>query len=153
MEHPNHSPAVLRTQRTLPFAPDAIYAAFADPRQLAIWWGPQGFSNTFDIFDFTTGGHWKFVMHGPDGTHYPNECVFQELEPGRRVVIAHTSAPHFTLTVRLQALADGTVLQWEQAFDDPRVAQAVRHIAEPGNEQNLDRLHQHLHQHLRAGQV
>jgi len=33
-------------------------------------------------------------------------------------------------------------------FEDPKVA-AVRHIAEPGNEQNLDRLHMHLRVELK----
>ncbi|WP_435016549.1 hypothetical protein TA3x_004118 [Tundrisphaera sp. TA3] len=34
----------------------------------------------------------------------------------------------------------GTLLTWDQAFVDDAVAQAIRHIVEPANEQNLDRL-------------
>jgi hypothetical protein len=33
-----------------------------------------------------------------------------------------------------------TLLRGRQAFDDPAVATAFRHIIEPANEQNLDRL-------------
>jgi hypothetical protein len=32
------------------------------------------------------------------------------------------------------------LVEWVQAFDSPEVAAAVRHIVEPANEQNLDRL-------------
>ncbi len=46
----------------------------------------------------------------------------------------------FTLTVKLDAVADGTQLSWEQVFVDEVTAQAVRHIVETANEQNLDRL-------------
>lgn len=130
----------LQTRRTLPYPPAAIYAAFADAACLARWWGPAGFTNTFELFEFWAGGRWTFVMHGPDGTHYPNECTFAELEAGAKVVVRHVSHPHFTLSISLLPAGEGTEVHWVQAFDDPAVAAAVRHIAEPGNEQNLDRL-------------
>ena len=130
----------MRTSRILLFSPTAGYAAFSSPELLAQWWGPEGFSNTFEVFEFKAGGQWKFVMHGPDGKSYPNESVFAQLEPGSKIVIEHVCAPLFTLTVKLDALAEGTHLSWEQVFADGATAQAVRHIVEPANEQNLDRL-------------
>jgi uncharacterized protein YndB with AHSA1/START domain len=131
----------LETRRHLPYTPDAVYAAFADPACLATWWGPDGFTTTFDVFDFVPGGRWDHVMHGPDGTDYPNRSVFAVLEPGLRVVIEHVNAPLFTLTVTLVDADGGTDLHWHQDFRDPAVAAALRAICEPSNEQNLDRLH------------
>ena len=136
----NADDRTLSTSRTLPFTPDAVYGAFAAPEVLASWWGPDGFTNTFDVFEFEVGGRWKFVMHGPDGKDYANESVFTALEPGRRVVIRHDCAPYFTLTVRLIPVADGTHLTWDQVFDDAATARAVQQIVGPANEQNLDRL-------------
>lgn len=136
--------AVFETYRTIPHTAAEIYAAFADPTQLAIWWGPDGFSNTFEHFDFQVGGRWRFVMYGPDGAQYPNECEFKVLEPATCVVIAHIVVPYFTLTVSLLPVESDTRIQWHQAFDDPKVAAAIRHIVEPSNEQNLDRLQRHL---------
>ena len=130
----------LHTTRLLPFAADVIYAAFETPDHLAAWWGPAGFTNTFEVFEFRPGGRWEFVMHGPDGSHYPNRSEFQVLEPAARVVIRHVNAPQFTLTVQLQPAQGGTRVDWTQTFDDPEVARAVRAICEPANEQNLDRL-------------
>lgn len=137
--------------RTLPASPDAVYAAFEQPALLAAWWGPDGFSNHFESFDFRVGGRWVFVMQGPDGTRYPNTSVFEALEPGRRVVLRHDCPPYFTLTVSLQPAPGGTQLTWEQVFDDAATARAVRAIVGPANEQNLDRLTHVLTAHLPHG--
>jgi len=129
-----------QTSRQLASGPAAVFAAFSDASRLARWWGPAGFHNTFEICDFQPGGRWKFTMHGPDGTAYANESVFTEIERDRKVVIDHTCQPFFRLTVELLPTANGTQLNWIQVFADPAVAEAVRHIVEPANEQNLDRL-------------
>jgi uncharacterized protein YndB with AHSA1/START domain len=135
---------IMVTDRTLPFSPQAVYSAFADAGLLAQWWGPDGFTNSFEAFDFSVGGAWIFDMIGPDSTRYANRNVFTDLVPAARLVIRHDCAPYFTLTVTLaptHAPADGgTHLSWHQAFDDAQVAQAVKSIVEPANEQNLDRL-------------
>lgn len=135
---------ILGTSRTLPYTPKEIYGAFASAELLAAWWGPDGFSNTFEIFEFQTGGRWKFVMHGPDGTNYPNESVFKELVTNAKVVIHHDCPPYFTLTVELAPVTDGTHLSWQQVFEDAATAQAVKQIVGPANEQNINRLTQVL---------
>lgn len=131
---------VFRSERTLPFCPQRVYEAFERPEQLAKWWGPDGFTNTFELFEFWPGGRWVFVMHGPTGIDYPNESVFREMAPGSKVVIEHVVQPHFTLTVSLVAQGEGTHLTWVQEFDDAKVAERVRAIVGPANEQNLNRL-------------
>lgn len=132
------------TSRRLPFPASAIYSAFASAEQLAVWWGPAGFTNHFELFEFTPGGRWHFVMQGPDGQQYPNQSFFVELEANRKIVIRHDCTPFFTLAVELTPLEAETVLRWQQVFDDAAIATAVRHIVEPANEQNLDRLMQLL---------
>lgn len=128
------------TSRTLPAAPSDVFAAIADADRLARWWGPHGFSNRFAICEFRPGGRWIFDMIGPDGKSYPNESVFAAIEADRQVVINHVCPPHFTLTITLEASPDGTLVRWQQAFVDAAVAEAVRAIVVPANEQNLDRL-------------
>ena len=101
-----------QTSRTIPGTPDEVYAAFADPERLAIWWGPAGFTNTFSICEFRPGGRWSFVMHGPDGRDYPNESVFAALEPSRKVVIDHLSGHVFRLTVTVAIARAATRSLW-----------------------------------------
>lgn len=126
--------------RNLRAEPSAVFAAIKDPARLAKWWGPNGFSNRFEVFEFQAGGKWVFDMIGPDGKIYPNESIFVNIEADRQVVIWHICQPHFTLTITLEPAPGGTLVHWEQAFADASVASAVRHIVVPGNEQNLDRL-------------
>lgn len=79
-------------------------------------------------------------MHGPNGSNHPNESVFLELNPPSKLVIQHVSPPRYVLTVTLTAQEAGTAITWSQEFDDSAVAARIRHIVEPANEQNLDRL-------------
>ena len=139
---PDNTPgdsAEFHIERLIDAPREQVWQAHTQAEHLARWWGPDGFSNTFEVFEFKPQGRWTFVMHGPDGTHYANDCIFLEASP-QRLVIRHVTAPHFTLTITL-AEADGhTRLDWRQAFDDPRVAAAVAPIVGPANEQNLNRL-------------
>ena len=140
MTTPPSADGVCATSRLLPFTAAQIYAAFANPDRLATWWGPDGFTNTFERCEFRPQGRWTFVMHGPDGKNYPNDSVFLETSP-QRIVVRHVSAPNFTLTITLTETDGQTHVHWHQAFDDPRVAASVAHIVVPANEQNLNRLH------------
>lgn len=132
--------ATFLSHRVIPYQPRSVFEAFARPELLALWWGPDGFANTFEVFEFKPGGRWKFVMHGPDGANYPNENVFVELDAPSKIVIQHVSQPRFLLTVTLTAHEAGTAVNWAQRFEDSAVAARVRHIVAPANEQNLDRL-------------
>ena len=131
---------VFRCHRVLPYPPQRVFEAFAKPELLARWWGPDGFTNTFEVFEFTVGGRWKFVMHGPGGSHHPNESVFLELKAPSAVVIHHVSQPRYVLRVTLATRAGETAIEWTQEFEDAAVADRIRHIVEPANEQNLNRL-------------
>ena len=119
---------------------EVVFEAFARPDLLARWWGPDGFTNTFETFEIRPGGRWTFVMHGPDGTHHPNEIVFMKIDPPSTLVMHHVSLPRYTLTVTLVADEGRTTITWSQEFEDPAVAARIKHIVEPANEQNLDRL-------------
>jgi uncharacterized protein YndB with AHSA1/START domain len=132
--------ATFRTHRVVPYPRERVFAAFAQAELLACWWGPSGFSNTFEVFEFRPGGRWRFVMHGPDGSHHPNESVFVAVDAPSALVIQHVSQPRFALTVTLAPHERGTAITWTQEFEDRAVAARIRHIVEPANEQNLDRL-------------
>ena len=128
------------TSRQFATSPASVFSAIKDAARLATWWGPNGFSNKIDVFEFRPGGKWLSTMIGPDGTSYPNEAIFSVIEVDRKVVIQHTNQPHFSLAITLVPTPNGTLLHWEQTFADPAVAQAMAHIVKPANEQNLDRL-------------
>jgi uncharacterized protein YndB with AHSA1/START domain len=140
MSQTNKPSAFISNERVLSCSPRKIFAAFEQPDQLAKWWGPNGFTNTFEQFEFKPGGRWVFVMHGPNGVNYPNESVFREIQPDTRIVIEHVVEPWFKLTVILSPRGNQTHLAWAQEFESPEAAAKLRPICEPANEQNLDRL-------------
>lgn len=127
-------------QRFLPYPPPRVFAAFADAQQLARWWGPAGFTNTFEIFEFRPGGRWLFTMHAPNGANFANDSVFRETTEPSRVVIEHVVTPWYLLTVTLAEQDGGTQLEWRQVFENPEIAAKMRVLAETANEQVLDRL-------------
>jgi uncharacterized protein YndB with AHSA1/START domain len=128
-----------KTSREIPATVEQVFAAF-DPERLARWWGPAGFTNTFHVCEFKSGGRWSFIMHGPNGTNYPNENMFAEIEPPRKVVVQHASEPKYRLTIELTPSAVGTVVSWAQAFESSEVGRRIEHIVVPANEQNLERM-------------
>jgi len=130
--------------REIPAPPEAVFAAFSDPARLARWWGPDGFTNTFDRFEFHPGGQWQFTMHGPDNTDHPNRSEFLEISPHSKIRIKHTNLPHFELTVSLEAKGAGTVVTWVQVFENREFAENSRQFLESANEQNLNRLSQEV---------
>ena len=131
--------STFRTQRDFPHPPAAVFAALRDGARLARWWGPDGFTNRFEVFEFKVGGRWVFDMVGPDGTVYPNASTFTHLVENHEVVIEHVCEPHFTLRITLERSPTGTVVHWAQSFADAALAEAIRHIVVPANEQNLNR--------------
>ena len=63
-----------------------VFTAWTDPRQVAQWWGPHGFTNPVCEVDARPGGAIRIDMRGPDGTVYPMTGVYQEIAgPGRLV--------------------------------------------------------------------
>jgi uncharacterized protein YndB with AHSA1/START domain len=119
----------------------AVFGAFADPELLARWWGPKGFTNTFQSFDLRLGGLWRFVMHGPDGAEYPLTKEFVEVVPAERIVLRQLGGMHgFEMAMTFADEADGTRLTWRMRFDDAEEGERVRDFVAAANEENFDRL-------------
>jgi uncharacterized protein YndB with AHSA1/START domain len=140
-----HDPREILSQRVLDWPPAQVFEAYARPERLARWWGPEGFRNSFHAFDFQPGGHWRFTMHGPDGTDYANHNIFHEIRAAERLVIEHTGVPHFFATVSFEAEGAGrTRVVFRMRFDSAAERDRVAVYAVPANEQNFDRLQAEL---------
>ncbi|WP_261339709.1 SRPBCC domain-containing protein [Blastopirellula marina] len=94
----------------VPYSATQVLQAFRDISSLARWWGPNGFTTTFHEFDFQPGGDWKFFMHAPDGTDYPNESRFVEIIEPTRIVFDHLAAPIFQTIQALAPVEEGGLL-------------------------------------------
>jgi uncharacterized protein YndB with AHSA1/START domain len=50
---------------------ELVFKVWTDPKHLARWWGPRGFTNPVCELDLRPGGAILIHMRGPDGTVYP----------------------------------------------------------------------------------
>jgi uncharacterized protein YndB with AHSA1/START domain len=132
------------TTRIIDAPRELVFKAWTDPEHLAQWWGPKGFTNTFQEFDMRPGGVWRFVMHGPDGVDYKNKSVFAEIVRPERIVFQHVSGPQFQVTVTFDEQAGKTRLTFHMLFDTAAECAKVKGFAVEANEQNFDRLEAQL---------
>jgi uncharacterized protein YndB with AHSA1/START domain len=133
------------TTRVFDIPRERLFRAWTDPDQIVHWWGPKGFTNTFQEFDLRPGGFWRFVMRGPNGAEYPNESVFVEIVEPERFVFRHLEPVHeFLATMIFEDLGGRTRLTWSMLFESVAECEKVKRFVVEANEQNLDRLEAHL---------
>jgi len=136
----------LMLTRTLNAPIALVWEVWTDPKHIANWWGPNGFTNTISKMDVKPGGEWDLVMHGPDGTDYKNKSVFKEIVKHKKIVYEHVSHPKFTATITFEALGDKTSLRWHMLFESrEQFIQVVKTFkADEGLKQNVEKLNQYL---------
>ena len=63
-----------------------VFQVWSDPRHLAAWWGPHGFTNPCCEWDARPGGLIHIDMRAPDGHVYPMSGRFEEVVAPERLV-------------------------------------------------------------------
>jgi uncharacterized protein YndB with AHSA1/START domain len=126
---------------------ERVWKAWSSPEHLHQWWGPAGFTTTTHEFAFVPGGVWRHIMHGPDGTDYPNLVVFREIDPPARLVYENgwdlPGAPlDFKVVLTFTAEGDQTRFSLHMTFAN---AEAFRTAVErygvlQGGTETLERL-------------
>lgn len=132
---------------------ELVFRAWTDPKQLAQWWGPHGFTNPVCELDVRPGGTIRIDMRGPDGVVYPNKGVFHEIvEPDRLVFTTSTFVdtegnPQLEVLniVTFAELSGKTKLTLQAVVvkSTPEVDAALAGMEEGWN-QSLERLAEHL---------
>jgi uncharacterized protein YndB with AHSA1/START domain len=132
------------TTRVLNAPRSLVFQAWADPRHLANWWGPKGFRNTFNTFQFYPQGIWEFTMHGPNGVDYPNKSFFVEIVEPERIVFDHVSSHPFRLIASFEELGEKTKLVFRMVHPTVEESEKAKHYIVQANEENMDRLESEL---------
>jgi uncharacterized protein YndB with AHSA1/START domain len=132
--------------RVLEAPRELVFKMWTDPRHVAQWWGPNGFTSTIHEMDVRPGGVWRFVMHAPDGVDYKNKIVYNEIAKPDRLVYSHVSGPRFDVTATFAGQGDKTTLTVRMLFESAAQRDnAVRTFgAIEGLSQTLGRLEEHL---------
>lgn len=128
---------------------ELVFSAWTEPKHLVQWWGPNGFTNTFESIDIKPGGTWKFMMHGPDGTNFPNVITYDEVVKPERLVYLHTDdtgTQSFRTTVTFETQGTKTLLTMRVVFP---TAEERDHVvkefgAVEGGNQTISKLEAHI---------
>jgi uncharacterized protein YndB with AHSA1/START domain len=130
---------------------ELVFDAWTDPNAVSHWFGPNGFTLTNHEMDVRPGGVWRFIMHGPDGTDYPNKITFEEVVEPERLVYQHGSDSDdrtldFHVTVTFDVQGKGTKITMRSLF---ATAEARNYVVEKygaieGANQTLERLARYL---------
>ncbi|BFT72282.1 SRPBCC family protein [Paenibacillus sp. P36] len=124
---------------------ELVFEAWTNEEQLSKWWGPRGFSSTFQKFEMRPGGTCEFIMHGPDGVNFPNTNEILVVDKPERIVLKHAVFPHFTATAVFEDLDGKTKLTYSSVYEETEATfDKVKVYAAPGAEQTMDRLGEHL---------
>ena len=84
---PAFSPkAELLLTRTFDAPRELVFKVWTDPKHVAQWWGPTGFTTTVEEMDVRPGGAWRYSMLGPDGKEYPFDGTYVEVVEPERLV-------------------------------------------------------------------
>ena len=127
--------------RIFNYSRELLFKAWSDPEHLKNWWGPNGFTNTFNEFDFRVGGKWSFIMHGPDKGNYTNECEFIKIEQPQLIVWKRYSKPLFQIMATFHEIDnEHTKLVFKMLFETAEECAKLRPYVVDKNEENFDRL-------------
>ena len=131
--------------RIFNFHRELVFKAWSNPDHLQKWWGPAGFTNTFQEFDFQIGGKWRFVMHGPDKGNYKNECEFLKIESPSLIAWKRHTQPYFKVLVTFEEINEfQTKIVFKMLFETPEECNKVKRFVVDKNEENFDKLENEL---------
>lgn len=129
------------TTRIVNASINLAFKAWTDPNHLKNWWGPKGFTNTFNEFDLRPGGKWSFIMHGPDKGNYTNECEFIKIDAPNLIFWKRHSKPLFKVLATFEEISsDKTKIIFRMIFDTAEESNKLRPFVVDKNEENFDRL-------------
>lgn len=74
----------IRIERVFDAPIARVWRAYTDPELIAQWWG-RGNKLDIERMEVERGGHWRFVEHGPEGSH-GFEGRYREVTPMERLV-------------------------------------------------------------------
>lgn len=124
------------------------FEAWSEPEHLSQWWGPDGFTLTTKSMNFSNGGIWEFIMHGPDGHDYKNRVQFTDIKRPHHIFYKHlgdgegAEDVNFESKIIFEKAGEGTNMTMEQIFSSKEELERVnkKYGAIEGGKQHIANL-------------
>ncbi|BCL24961.1 SRPBCC family protein [Streptomyces tuirus] len=134
----------VRLRRALDGSCPAVFRELTDPRELARWWGPDGFTIPSVESDLRPGGAYRIAMRPPEGELFYLVGEFLEVEPPERLAYTfrwEDPDPEDRETVVTLSLHDIDAARSELVLDQGEFASERRRaLHEEGWSQGLGKL-------------
>jgi uncharacterized protein YndB with AHSA1/START domain len=65
---------------------ELVFDALTNPAHVPSWYGLREWTMPVCEIDLRTGGAWRYVLRGPDGTEMGMRGVYREVSPPERIV-------------------------------------------------------------------
>jgi len=134
----------LTLKRRLNAAPEKVYAAWTDPKQIVKWFGPDNGAVLQADLDVRPGGRYTIVFHSEDGEEHHVSGVYKEVSPPEKIAFtwAWRSTPEREsfVTVTIKPDGEGSILtlHHEKFYDE--AARDRHHYGWSGSLRKLERL-------------
>lgn len=110
--------------------PETVYRVWTE--RTGEWWAPRPYTTPGVELDLRPGGVGRMDMRAPDGTDLPNQGVFLEVVPNRKLVFTDAFragwVPHAPFMV--------VVVTFEPEGDGTRYTATVRHWSEDARQRH-----------------
>jgi uncharacterized protein YndB with AHSA1/START domain len=77
---------VFMMERVFDAPRELVFKAWSEPKHVAQWWGPKGWTLPVCEMDFRPGGVWLYCMRGPEGEEGWGKAVYREIVEPERIV-------------------------------------------------------------------
>lgn len=140
---------------------ELVFDAWNDPKKVAKWWGPDGFTNPRCDWDMRPGGKILVHMRGPDGTIYPMSGTVRVVVKPERIVFdaaaedaSGNALLKSTTTVTFEAQGGKTKITVEaNAVSVSEIGPMMLSGMQTGWTQSIERLARELGEASRAEEV
>jgi len=104
--------------RRLAAPAETLYRCWTDPQLIPEWFCPKPWRAEVVKMDVRPGGVSEMTFHGPNGESFPNNGVYLEVVPGKKLVFTDaygadwrtTENPMFTGVLTFEDLGNGETL-------------------------------------------
>ena len=78
--------ATLVITKVLNALAEDVFDAWTDPKQIAEWYGPEGFVNEIHVFEAREGGEYRLTMNSPSGGIHELRGIFKTIQKPTKLV-------------------------------------------------------------------
>lgn len=82
-------------ERTIPVAPERVWAAWTEPELMVKWFTPAPWKTVSAVVNLYPGGSNVVTMESPEGDQYPNAGCYLIVEPNRLLVFTSVMGEGF----------------------------------------------------------